>query len=80
MTEPKPRTDETDERLRRAARLIKLSAIGGDGNLIAARDLIATLDADERRSLRLAVERLDDLLDADAFDRRLARQITRRNE
>jgi hypothetical protein len=72
--EPQPRTDEaTKERLRRAARLIQLSAIGGDRNFAAARDLIATLSLDERRNLRLAVERLDDLLDADALDRHLAR-------
>lgn len=53
------------------AELIMLTAVGGDRNLIAARDKIAALDAESRRTLRLAVDRLADLLDADAMDRRL---------
>jgi hypothetical protein len=77
MIEPQPRTDENTERLRRAARLIQLSSIGGDRNFTEARDILATLSASERRELRLAVERLDDLLDADAFDRHMARQLNK---
>lgn len=54
--------------------IFALAVAGGDKNLIEARNRIAALDAESRRALRLAVDRLDDLLDADAMDRRLAKR------
>jgi len=55
------------------ADLLRLASIGGDRNLIEARDRIHAMTTEERRRLRLALSRLDDLLDAVVIERRLAR-------
>jgi molybdopterin-guanine dinucleotide biosynthesis protein len=55
------------------ADLLRLAAEGGDRNLIEARDRIHAMTTEERRRLRQALSRLDDLLDAVVIERRLAR-------
>jgi hypothetical protein len=53
--------------------LLALAMSGGDRNLTLVRDRIHDMTPEERRRLRLALDRLDDLLDAVVIERRLAK-------
>jgi hypothetical protein len=60
------------------ADLLLLAAEDGDYNRKEAASRIANMTPDERRLLRRAIETLDELLDADAFDRHLIRDLLSR--
>ena len=53
--------------------LLLLAAEGGDYNRKEIAKRIANMSVEERRTLRQALEALDELLDADALDRHLRR-------
>jgi hypothetical protein len=54
--------------------LLILAAEGGDYNKREIAERIGNMAAEERRLLRSAISTLDELLDADAFDRHLRKR------
>lgn len=68
-----PETEEAS-RLELETEIFAMASVGGDGNIQAACDRLQALSDEDRRHFRVALNRLDGMLDALALDRHLQRR------